>query len=361
MKQFNTKYTLLAAGLLAWAGLPLMVLPGYAQSKTDRQGAQAGAHAHSENESSQGHTRAEKRHGKTSGDAHGDDDDHAHEHGDEHGHGHEEVKTQISPESAKRMGIVVAKAGPALIDQTVPLAGRITLNENTQAKVPARFPGIVRSVKANLGEYVKEGQVLAVVEANESMRDYEVIAPISGYVLARNTNLGDVANGDPLFVIADLSDVWAKFHVFPRDADVVRNGQDIEVQTFHGDKSQKGKIDMFFPLADDISQTQIAISILPNPNGAWKPGMAVVSEVTVTQTGAPIAVRQGALQKMEELGDVVFVQEGDAYEARPVKLGASGGGYVEITDGLKAGESYVAESSFIIKSDILKATAAHSH
>lgn len=271
------------------------------------------------------------------------------------------MKTQITAESAKRMGIVVTKAGPALIDQTVPLAGRITLNENTQAKVPARFPGIVRSVKADLGEYVKAGQVLAVVEANESMRDYEVIAPISGYVLRKDTNPGDVANGDPLFVIADLSNVWAKFHVFPSDADVVRNGQEIEVRTFHGDKSQKGKIDRLFPLVDDISQTQIAISILPNSNGVWKPGMAVVCEVTVAQTSAPIAVRQGALQKMEALGDVIFVQEGDVYEARPVKLGVSGGGYVEITDGLAAGESYVTESSFIIKSDILKATAAHSH
>ena len=64
---------------------------------------------------------------------------------------------------------------------------------------------------------------------------------------------------------------------------------------------------------------------------------------------------------MEEFGDVVFVREGNDYEARSVTTGRKGGGYVEIRQGLKAGETYVSEGSFVIKSDILKSTASHSH
>lgn len=349
------KYNLLSVILLALGVSAVPVLS--AQSIKAGQGkpaANADAHAHAAGETHDDHQPAAKK----SSDGH----DHSSEKaGDAYGDEEGENRTEISPESARRMGVVVEKAKDALVEHTVPLTGRITLNQNTRAKVPARFPGIVRSVEANLGQHVEKGQVLATVEANDSMRSYDVVAPISGFVLERNTNIGDVANGDPLFVIADLSDVWAKFHVFPRDADWVRRGQSVKVNTFDGGESATGKIDMFFPMADDISQTQIAIIVLPNPKEAWKPGMTVMGDVTVELDSVKVGVRESALQKMEELGDVVFVREGNFYEARPVKIGKRGGGYVEITEGLEEGEDYVAEGSFIIKSDILKATAEHAH
>lgn len=356
MKQFKAKHTFLVTALLAWAGSPLMLLSSYAQAvNTVQQDAASHAHSHAENEPHGAHAQAQKRSDKG---AHRQGDGHHHEHEDEHGEG----STRIATGSARRMGIVVEKAESALIDQTVPLAGRIALNENTRVKVPARFPGMVRSVQAELGQYVEEGQVLAVVEANDSLREYEVVAPISGHVLERNTNRGDVASADPLFVIADLSDVWAKFHVFPQDASAVRSGQAVRVRAFHGDKWQEAKIDRFLPLAHGASQTQIAISALPNAEGRWQPGTAIVGDVVVAKERVPVAVKESALQKMEEQGDVVFVLEAeDLYEARPVKLGLRGGGYVEILEGIEAGQNYVAQGSFIIKSDILKSTATHSH
>ena len=297
----------------------------------------------------------------------------AQEHGhDDHGHGgnasehgeheeHEQGKAEISPESAERMGVMVEKAGSSNVDQTIALTGRITLNQNTKADVRARFAGIVRSVHVNLGERVEKGQVLAVIEANESLQDYDVVAPIGGVILVRNTNIGDVAGDQPLFMIADLSNVWAKFHVFPRDADFVESGQKVTIHTLEDDKTATGKIDMLFPTADELSQTQIAIVFVENGERIWKPGMTIEGDVTVSQAQASVTVKETALQKMEEFGDVVFVRHGNSYEPRPVETGSKGGGYVEITKGLKAGELYVAKGSFIIKSDILKSTAAHSH
>lgn len=303
-------------------------------------------------------------------DNHDKEEGHAHEDGhdedqsdDGHGHGeeHEEGNAEIAPDSAARMGIIVENVAAGMVDQTLPLTGRITLNQNTKADIRARFAGIVRSVNVDLGERVEKGQVLAVVEANESLQDYNVVAPINGVILERNTNIGDVAGDQSLFMIADLSNVWAKFHVFPRDADFVESGQSVNIHTLDDDKVATGKIDMLFPTADELSQTQVAIIVLKNENHVWKPGMTIEGDVTVSEKQAAVTVKETALQKMEELGDVVFVQNGNSYEPRPVTIGQKGTDNIEITKGLKAGETYVAEGSFIVKSDLLKSTAAHSH
>ena len=88
--------------------------------------------------------------------------------------------------------------------------------------------------------------------------------------------------------------------------------------------------------------------------------MTIEGDVTVSEKKVPLAVRESALQTMEDQ-IVVFVQEGDRYEMKPVKTGVSDGRYIEITNGLVEGQSYVSEGSFVIKADILKSGAAHEH
>jgi cobalt-zinc-cadmium efflux system membrane fusion protein len=260
----------------------------------------------------------------------------------------------------KKAGISIEKAAPVMMGKVIPLTGRITINQNAKAEVRARFPGIIRSVKANLGEQVKKGQVLAVVESNESLKDYNVTAPIDGTILARNTNLGDVANGEPLFTIADLSTVWAKFHIFPKDADMVAAQQSVRVHTLDEGKEQDATISMLFPTADALSQTLVAVVPMDNKNSMWRPGTTIEGDVTVSQKQVSLAVRESSLQSMENQ-TVVFVKMGDSYEMKPVKTGVSDGRYIEITSGLSAGQSYVSEGSFVIKADILKSGAAHEH
>ncbi len=372
---------LLAGLLLALGSVTTSVL-----AESDEAGHAAhrhGEHGHDENESADhaiegsdvdhsGHDHEDEMNGNDhdeSGDKHDGHDHDTHkpardEH-DDHGHGghdeHEEGSTKISPDSAARMGVVVDQAGPATIAKTVALTGRITLDQNRKADVRARFAGIVHSVNVELGETVKKGQLLAVVEANESLRDFRVVAPIDGVVLSRNTNVGDVTGVDPLFKIADLSEVWAKFHVFPRDAERIAAEQAVTIHTLERDKTAAAKITMLFPTADALSQTLVAIVPLANQEGAWKPGMTVEGDVAVSSRQVQIAVPHSAVQKMEEYGDVVFVTDGNRFKPNPVKLGVSDSKFVEVLDGLTAGQAYVAKGSFIIKSDILKATAAHSH
>jgi cobalt-zinc-cadmium efflux system membrane fusion protein len=49
------------------------------------------------------------------------------------------------------------------------------------------------------------------------------------------------------------------------------------------------------------------------------------------------------------------------FEGRPLELGANDENWVEVLDGLSAGENYVVENSYAVKAEIEKSGAAHSH
>ncbi len=264
--------------------------------------------------------------------------------------------TVIGQEAAQAAGIKVEPAGSGTVSETVTLSGRITLNQNTLALVKARFPGIVREVRKGQGELVDVGDVLAMVESNDSLQPYAVKSPITGVVLARNTNIGDVAGESPLFTIADISDVWAEFHVFPRDIDKIAGGQKVRVTSFEGGHVGAATISLVLPVAESSSQTVIARVTLPNPDGMWRAGMTVRGDVVIREKQVPVAVRTSAIQTMEGK-TVVFVQDGDRFAMRPIKTGTSDGQWTEVREGLKPGETYVSDNSFIIKADIGKAGA----
>ena len=67
-----------------------------------------------------------------------------------------------------------------------------------------------------------------------------------------------------------------------------------------------------------------------------------------------------ALQTAEDQ-DVVYVQAGDTYRSRPVKLGRRDAERVEVLGGLKAGERVVVAQSFLVKADIEKSTVEEDH
>jgi cobalt-zinc-cadmium efflux system membrane fusion protein len=266
--------------------------------------------------------------------------------------------TEITQEAATKAGIVVEKAAAGTVSETVTLTGRITLNQNTTGQVKARFPGIVREVKKGQGETVKVGDVLATVESNDSLQVYPVKSPINGVILARNTNVGDVAGDAPLFTVANVSDVWAEFHVFPRDIDRVKNGQQVTVTSFEGHHTGQAPITVVLPMAEASSQTVVARVVLPNEEGLWHSGMTVRGDVAINEKQVALAVKTSAIQRMEGK-TVVFVQEGDRYLMRPVKTGLSDNQWTEVREGIKPDESYVSGNSFMIKADIGKAGAEH--
>jgi cobalt-zinc-cadmium efflux system membrane fusion protein len=58
---------------------------------------------------------------------------------------------------------------------------------------------------------------------------------------------------------------------------------------------------------------------------------------------------------------VVFVRQGEKLQARPEETGERDDEHVEILEGLAAGETYAADNSFVVKAEMGKSEAEHSH
>ncbi len=300
------------------------------------------------------HPSGEEHHDDHTG--HDDHDSHTH---DDHGDHHD--KTTIAPEAAERAGIKTSVAGPARIRTTLPVYGRIKLNADRVARAVPRFGGIVREARVDLGDIVEAGETVAVVESNQTLVDLNVIAPLSGIVVDRNVSTGEtVGDGTALYTIADLNQVWIDLNVPKRDQAKVKLGQIVTLHPDDGGPSAEGTISWISPISSSEAQTLIARVVLDNADRRWRPGLFLKAEITTHENIVPVAVRTSGVQTLEG-SDVVFLHHGNDYEAQPVQLGRRSGGYVEIISGLTGGEIYVSENSFIIKADIGKAGAEHSH
>lgn len=275
-------------------------------------------------------------------------------HADEH---EEEGHVEISAEAIKNAKLKIEEAGPAKIKTLLPLYGKIAANEEAMAHVQPRFPGIVKEVRKRLGDQVTKGETLAVIESNESLRTYEVKTEMNGTIIAKDVTIGELAKDDrTLFTVADLSTVWVNLSVFRKDFDLLKVGEEVMIHDSGG--TIQAKLDYISPFGAETSQTALARSVIPNPEGRMRPGLFVTAEIATAEINAPIAARVTALQTREEK-PVVFVQEGDAFEARKVVLGARDSEFVEVLSGLLPGDKYVSENSFILKAQIGKGEAAH--
>ncbi|MCW8469680.1 efflux RND transporter periplasmic adaptor subunit [Fluoribacter gormanii] len=275
--------------------------------------------------------------------------------------------TYASYEGRVQIGAVVLKAAEIQtavvqsheIKTQLNVVGKILPNRDTLAPIYARYPGIIKSMAKNLGEEVTKGDVLATVESNESLQNYSITAPITGTVVQKNATNGELTqNTKPIYEVANLANVWADFTLYRKDAPLVKQGMEVIVTGDEGKPKTFSTISYISPLGIEDSQTNLARAILPNEERVWLPGMYINGAIIINKKTVPVAVPLSAIQKMNEK-DVVFVQQGDYFEATPVLLGQEDGQWAEVLSGLDAGQRYVSKNSFYIKAELGKEGASH--
>lgn len=275
------------------------------------------------------------------------------DHHDEHGH------AGFTVEDFARFGVTLATAGPADVDAGVELPGEIRPNADRLAHVAARFPGIARAVRARVGDAVRAGDVLAVVES-ESLATYEVRAAFDGTVIDRHVAPGEAVTRErPLFVVADLSTVWVDVSVYQPALAAVRVGQPVTFTSDGGALAATGSVSYVSPVVDQATRTARARVVLPNDDGRWRPGTFVTATV-LEPTPVAVAVPRRALQRHEGR-EVVFVVDGERFVARPVVVGRTGRTVAEITSGVEAGERVADDRSFLVKAELGKGVGGHDH
>ncbi len=277
---------------------------------------------------------------------------------EEHEHDEAEMEVvEISASMAQELGIETEIVSGGMINRSLLLYGKTMPDPQSVSHVAARYPGMIRAMIPALGDTVTAGQVIAIIEANNSLQTYEILAPLSGTVVEKHANPGEQATTQSLLTIANYENIWVDLTIFPGDSQQVRSGMPVTIrmEALSADSSIS-----YMNASQGQSPTVIARVPLENTESRWTPGLLVEGLVHIESTDVGIAVKNDALQLFEN-NQVVFVLEGEVYEPRPVVLGRSDNSMTEVLAGLNIGERYVVSNSYLIKADLEKDGVEHDH
>jgi Cu(I)/Ag(I) efflux system membrane fusion protein len=234
-----------------------------------------------------------------------------------------------------------------------------------QAKLSARSSAIIRrSVASNIAAAkeklrllgLSEGQIAAIAKKDTPSRNLTVFAPQAGIVIRKDVVEGAyVKAGEPLYSIADLSDVWVVLEAYETDLPWIKEGDAVEftVEAFPGE-SFNGRIVYIDPVVDKQTRT-VAVRIeVPNPNEKLKPGMFVQASQTksTTQDQSSLIIPASA-PLITGKRAIVYVQHPEkegVYEGREIVLGATSGNTYIVKSGLNEGELVVSKGAFKLDS-----------
>jgi Cu(I)/Ag(I) efflux system membrane fusion protein len=325
----------------------------------------------------------------------------------------------LSEEAVQTGGIAVEPVRMVDMDRRIAAVGEIEFNGRGLAHLTARTAGRIESISAFRGEHVVQGQALAeiysqdylalqaeVIQAAErearlrgtpdekgaraflvsarlrllplglaeaeidalistkSIRPLLMVrAPFSGRIIEQSAVVGDgVDPGSSLFRLADLSTVWAGIRIYEKDLAVVRPGLEavLRNQAFPGEEF-RGRLVLIGPVMEEKTRTIEARVEVANLREQLKPGMYVEALIATGKKLRVLAIPESALQDFQSR-PVVFVQTGKgSYQLRLVETGERAEGRVEIVRGLAEGDEVVTAGSFLLKSEMLKATMGEEH
>ncbi|NMZ24428.1 efflux RND transporter periplasmic adaptor subunit [Pseudomonas proteolytica] len=343
----------------------------------------------------------------------------------------EEGVLVLNEQQIQAAGIQLAKAQPRQISTLLSLPGEVRFDEDRTSHIVPRAAGVVESVKVNLGQKVKQGELLAVIAsqqisdqrselaasqrrvelarttfqrerqlwqdkisaeqdyllARQSLQEaeialnnarqkmnalsgsavlvggnrYELRAPFAGVVVEKHLGVGEVVSEtSAAFTLSDLSQVWVTFGVFPKDLNKVQVGRPVKVSSAEMGTDVMGTVAYVGNLLGEQTRTATVRVSVANPDDSWRPGLFVAVQVATDSYPAPVTVPVEAIQTVEDKPSL-FVRTAEGFVTRHVELGVSENGFVEVREGLEAGAEVATVGSFVLKSELGKASAEHAH
>jgi cobalt-zinc-cadmium efflux system membrane fusion protein len=327
------------------------------------------------------------------------------------------------------------------IGHVIDVTGEVRLNENVAAHISPRIAGVIRSVNIDIGQQVKQGDVLLEIDSVElgqalseyarnktlaelSRKNFErekglharrigseremidaqmtfeqhqtdlktsehklyvlgrtqkdiaavelnnhatvastlpVRAPIDGIVIQKHAVVGELVQpGNDIILIADLDSVWVWADIYAQDLAPLIETTDkgetlvsVSVPAFPT-KTFRGVIDYVGATMDEQTRTVKVRATVENEDRLLRPGMFCEATIAL-DTGNEACVVPANAVLTDEAADFVFTHmKDDYYVRRPVTRGRESLETVEIIDGLKPGETVVADGAFLLKSDVLR-------
>ena len=247
-----------------------------------------------------------------------------------------------SPElvSAQREYVVAAKGVVALKDAS--------------AEMQSGMRQLAEASLARLRNWdISEEQIKALAAGGEAKRSLSFRSPVGGVVLEKKAVAGmRFMPGEMLYQIADVSSVWVLADVFERDIAQVRVGQKVRLTiNAYPEKSFSGTIAYIYPTLKAETRTVPVRIELANPGGLLKPAMYASVELAVGAREKVVTVPVSAVIDSGTRQIVLLQKAAGRFEPREVKLGARSDEYVEVREGIAAGDAVVIAANFLIDAE----------
>ena len=320
---------------------------------------------------------------------------------------------KISVDKVQKLGVRTEPAAQRELTRTVRAVGIVQANERSLYTVAPRFEGWIQKLYVNTtGQAVRKGQplmdiyspdlitaqqeYLIAVKGMQSVKDGSPEVQASMHQLMesalqrlRNWDISEAelkqlqkdgktrqyltlrsqANGvvleklsiegkrfmagEMLYQIADLSSVWLLAEVFEQELGLVRHGQAVKIRVdAYPGKTFTGTVTFIYPTVTPETRTAKVRIELPNPGGLLKPAMYARVEMAATRSaGQALAVPDSAVLDTGARQLVLVQREEGKFEPRTVKTGTRADGYIEVLEGIKAGENVVVSANFLIDAE----------
>lgn len=179
-----------------------------------------------------------------------------------------------------------------------------------------------------------------------------IVAPIGGLIAQRKVGPGQFvqgSGGDPLFLVDDTTTVWLQAFVREGDSPAVDVGDEMEFRVLaRPGETFRATIGHVSPLLDPATRRMVVRAAVPNPRGLLKREMfASVVIFTERPTEWP-AVPRRAVIRQGERAHVWRLDDAGRAALREVRTGLVQDGFVQITEGLAAGDQVVVQGSLFL-------------
>jgi len=214
--------------------------------------------------------------------------------------------------------------------------------------------GLIRATKERLSALgISEKQIQQLQKDKIVKQRISIYAPQDGVVSTLPVREGMfVTPSMKVMTLGDLSSVWLLAEVFERQSQWVEVGQEAEVSlSYIPGKIWRGQVEYIYPSLDAKTRTLKVRLRFDNPGEQLKPNMyANVKIFGGAKENIIVIPLEGLIRTGREERVIVSLGEGK-FEARQVMAGIESGNYVEILQGVTAGEKIVTSGQFLIDSE----------
>lgn len=191
--------------------------------------------------------------------------------------------------------------------------------------------------------------------SDEVSSSYSICAPISGVVIERKVNVGELVDENTdLFTIMDLSCVWVFAEIYENLLPQVKLRQEVRLTVLpYPDQTFKGRICYISSVVDPHTRTVRIRADLENESLLLKPEMFGEVQIITGVKKKVISVPEKSV--VDEEGEkAVFVKVGHGFLKRMVEVGTKFEGRVEIASGLGEEEEVVTTGAFQLRAQAMK-------